>query len=585
MYICFKMCSVKKIFLLVFLIFNSQIFIAKEFKDLEKIVSGKYNKVKFEKAYKEELLLYNETKMQKHLLHARYLEAFLFGKNEDNNNRIMKLIWVIEHAQKVDFEIYTYANYHLSLVLSDLGSNNLASKYSKESLKYCRKYHIDKLLSLIFSLEGSIQYKLKNYEESTQAYFKAIRAAERKNYLFIASMYNNISLCKMNLKEIDESNVYIQKSLSNIEKIKKPSFDVILFKVIVEGNLGTNYFIQKKYQQAKPLLENEIDFYKKNNINLSMANNPLEGLLKIYSIEKNESKKDEVIRFILSVESSLKNKSESNRFTKILYNYYSEINDMKHLKIFSKKLIENTNFVSDSVVSSLSKLNNSLYAQRIKYLKTQFESNNKLLNSTIKAKKNTSIFLGVLVILVALIFILIFIEKVRREKRNAVISEQKQLLEENNRIILENEIKLKQEKITSLALNLNLKKETERAFLEKIKEIKRKRNIEIETVLRDLQHSVNNLLQIDNKNIINNQESDAENLKFIAALKHKHPNLNEQELRYCTYFRMNLNSKEIAALCNMTSGTIRVYKTKIKSKIGLELENNLNHYLISLSKM
>ncbi|MES2588894.1 MAG: hypothetical protein V4622_07935 [Bacteroidota bacterium] len=574
----------KKLSFILILIFNFQIVSAKDLLEIDALVNSQYDKTLFKNAYDEEIRLYKDTEDSKHLLQANYIEAFIFGNNGDDNTRILKLLWVIEHAKKEDYLIYTYANYHLSSALSVLGSNSLALRYSNESLKNCIKYKIHTLLYLNYSLEGAINYKLKNYEKATQAYFKAIKAVYKEDYLFRASMLNNISLCKMNLNELEESNLYIKKSLENIKNIKNRNFKVLHFKIIVEGNLGSNYFNQKKYNLATQLLEKEIEFYKTHNISLKEANNPLEGLLRIYNIKKNEAKKTEIIKTILFAESSLKNRTESNRFTKILYNYYSDINDYKNFKIYADKLITNNSYISDSVVNSLNTLNNSLYSQQINHLKTQFESNNKLLNSTIKGKQNTNIFLIVLFLLICLIFVIVFIEKSRREKRNIVISEQNQLLEEKKRIILENEIKLKQEKITSLALNLNLKKETEKAFLEKIKEIKRKRNVEIESVLRDLQHSVNNLLQIDNKNIINSQESDAENSKFINLLKEKHPILSEQERSFCTYFRMNLNSKEIASLCNMTSGTIRVYKTKIKTKIGLENEQNLNEYLISLTE-
>lgn len=579
----FKLNLVKKISFLLILILNFQICSAKDLLEIDALVNGKYDKTAFKDAFDEELRLYKETEDSKHLLQANYIEAFIFGNNGNDNTRILKLLWVIEHAQKKDYLISTYANYHLASALSVLGSNNLALKYSNEALQSCKRYKIYTLLHYNYSLDGAIHYKLKDYSKAIEGYFKALKTEKNNDYLFRASMLNNISLCKMNLNDIESSNLYIEKSLNNISKIKTRTFDVILFKVIVEGNLGSNYFKQKKYELAKPLLEKEIEFYKKHQINLSEANNPLEGLLKIYIFEQNENKKNQIINTILFVESTLKNKTESNRFTKILYDYYSQINDYKKLKTYANKLINNSNFISDSVVKSLNNLNNSLYAQQINYLKTQFESNSKLLNSTIKGKQNTNIFLAVLFILISVIFILVFIEKSRREKRNAVISEQNKLLKEKKLIILENEIKLKQEKITSLALNLNLKKETERAFLEKIKEIKRKRNVEIESVLKELQLSVSNLLQIDNKNVINNQESDQENKKFIATLREKHPNLTEQELSYCTYFRMNLNSKEIASLNNMVSGTIRVYKTKIKAKIGLAAEQNLNEYLFKIS--
>jgi DNA-binding CsgD family transcriptional regulator len=50
----------------------------------------------------------------------------------------------------------------------------------------------------------------------------------------------------------------------------------------------------------------------------------------------------------------------------------------------------------------------------------------------------------------------------------------------------------------------------------------------------------------------------------------------------CSYFKLHLKSKEIAQIESITNGTVRVYKNKIKHKIGLDTEKNLNDYLDNL---
>ena len=272
----------QKIVIFLILFFTCQFSFSKELLEIDRLVNGKYNQIKFKNEFENELALYRATKKHKHLLNAKYIEAFIFGNNGDENKRILKLLWVIEHSKDEDYLIYTYANYHLSSELSVLGSNTLALKYSNTALKNCIKFNITSLLHFTFSLEGAIYYKTKNYKSAITSYFKALETEKEKDYLFRASMLNNISLCKMNLKELDASNLYIEKSLSNLSKIKNKTFDDNLFKIIVEGNLGSNYFAQGNHERAKPLLENELNFYEKNNQNLSSSFNLLNELLKIY---------------------------------------------------------------------------------------------------------------------------------------------------------------------------------------------------------------------------------------------------------------------------------------------------------------
>ena len=65
----------------------------------------------------------------------------------------------------------------------------------------------------------------------------------------------------------------------------------------------------------------------------------------------------------------------------------------------------------------------------------------------------------------------------------------------------------------------------------------------------------------------------------ICRLKKKQNNSNF----LCNYFRLNMPSKEIASIEGITDGTVRVYKNKIKNKIGLSQLDSLNEYLVNIS--
>lgn len=91
-----------------------------------------------------------------------------------------------------------------------------------------------------------------------------------------------------------------------------------------------------------------------------------------------------------------------------------------------------------------------------------------------------------------------------------------------------------------------------------------------------------NLIQIDGKQHEIIGESYIEHDDFMDKLANKYPLLTKRELKLCMYFRLDLSSKEISLIENIADGTIRVYKTKIKSKIGLEKDENLSSFLNNL---
>lgn len=166
----------------------------------------------------------------------------------------------------------------------------------------------------------------------------------------------------------------------------------------------------------------------------------------------------------------------------------------------------------------------------------------------------------------------------RKKKKDELLEKEKIILE-TSKEILEKDLQLQKEKVKNLHLNLNLRTETQKAFLENLKKIKKTKNIEPEEILRDLQFKINNLIQLDNKDNELINESSLENKLFMDKLSENFPILSHQELKLCVYFKLNLSGKEIAILEKFTVGSIRVYKAKIKSKMGLSKEENLNDFL------
>ncbi len=69
---------------------------------------------------------------------------------------------------------------------------------------------------------------------------------------------------------------------------------------------------------------------------------------------------------------------------------------------------------------------------------------------------------------------------------------------------------------------------------------------------------------------------------FISALKEKHPNLSNNEVKLCAYLRMNLSTKEIAQLMNISVRGVEVSRYRLRKKLALATEVSLFNYLISI---
>lgn len=121
-----------------------------------------------------------------------------------------------------------------------------------------------------------------------------------------------------------------------------------------------------------------------------------------------------------------------------------------------------------------------------------------------------------------------------------------------------------------------------------------KRNELLSTIKKELSSTksvddVKNVVKLINKNLdttddwklfeeaFNNADKD-----FIKKLKSQHPNLTSNDLRLCTYLRLNLSSKEIAPLLNISIRSVEVKRYRLRKKMNLPHEASLSNYILSM---
>jgi DNA-binding CsgD family transcriptional regulator len=70
---------------------------------------------------------------------------------------------------------------------------------------------------------------------------------------------------------------------------------------------------------------------------------------------------------------------------------------------------------------------------------------------------------------------------------------------------------------------------------------------------------------------------------FHAALKKKYVNLSANELKLSAYLRMNLSTKEIAQLMNISVRGVEISRYRLRKKIGVPEKANLVNFLIEVT--
>lgn len=68
---------------------------------------------------------------------------------------------------------------------------------------------------------------------------------------------------------------------------------------------------------------------------------------------------------------------------------------------------------------------------------------------------------------------------------------------------------------------------------------------------------------------------------FLVSLKEKYPNMTASELKLCAYLRLNLTSKEIAQIMNITIKGVELGRHRLRKKLQIPTEINLVNFLLN----
>ena len=169
----------------------------------------------------------------------------------------------------------------------------------------------------------------------------------------------------------------------------------------------------------------------------------------------------------------------------------------------------------------------------------------------------------------------VLLEKTSRDIELKELEAQKEIIQlRNNHLSLD--IDARNRELAISTMNMIKKNETLNAIKDELSHLKDESGIR--SVMKVIDKNLNN--KEDWKffeEAFNHADKD-----FFKKVKEIHPELTSNDLRLCVYLRMNLSSKEIAPLLNISHRSVEIKRYRLRKKIGLSREVNLNDYFIGL---
>lgn len=489
-------------------------------------------------------------------LSYRYAESFLIDNNRID--KISKLYEIILKNNNKYEPITLLCDYHIAEELQQ-SSPILALEFIDEAIEIEKKNKSTKFLPHLYHLKGKYYYQKEDHNNAILYYLKAFEVfRKQKNITYKASMYNNIGLCYDGMGQYSKSEKYFETALSlaNQENIKNKD---LFFINNILLNVAQSNFKQKKYTKSEEIFEKFFnDYYlqkKYDFIYISFA----DRLIDIYINTNQNNKIKELINKVN--ENTYTDLKEQIVYHRVITKYYIYTNQQT---LAQKYLLEL--FIKEDRLKKGKNLEiNNLNAQFEEKILRNLKEENKLEIEKMR-NKNIAIAFFLLSILITLAY-LFWVDKMKTKNK-------KKLIEKENH--------LHKERIRNQKLLLEIKNNAEQKLLQKIKDL-RKKNKELPTSVEDLIKeiflNINNIVEINKRNTELIGEDFNKKEENLNKIKQNFPQLTDLEVRLCNYYDLKLSSKEISLLENLTEGTIRVYRNKIKKKLELKPNEDLATFI------
>jgi len=413
-----------------------------------------------------------------------------------------------------------------------------ANHYLREALILWEQLRDDEGISISLNNIGEIYMMRGSYNTALDYFNQSLSISKNINQKsLIATNYKNIGLVKSHFEEIEEAFTYFNNSLKLFEEISdlEGQVEIIL-------TIGNQYYNINDFKKA------------------------YQSFIKVYSIATRANHWKHIAaaaKGLSNTADKMKNYKLSLQYFKIYASYTDSIEQRQKIDLIAEL---QSRFKEDLQEKELQIAKNEL---------TLSENQNKL--NTLKLN------LLILSIFFILIISFLILNRFRSQvKKERLIREKNSLIYEAQRELMEVDIQTKDNDLLNFAIHLVQKNEMLQYLQKELKKLPCASDEETIQRISELSAAIKHNLSLREEYEEFKQKLDSSYDDFFRRLRIKFPNLTKNDERLCAFLRLNLSSKEIAAINNTSIKAAEMSRYRLRKKMGLEYSELLPEYLQSI---
>ncbi len=439
---------------------------------------------------------------------------------------------------------------------------------------------------------ANANYWIGNFDSTTSFYRQLIFLIKDDDKYDKAAMLNNAGMVWQEIGIPDSAMAYYQFALDLVKECPELAGG-LLFEGSILDNIATIYEDRGEFDKTIPIYEKNIlryentdDYFRWINAGISLMNAELE--MQNYPRVKILF---EQLSPVMDTLTYPRHQTNDLYLFKVCSRYFSEIGDFRNAYTWHVKATQ----LSDSVTLK----DNVKRDQTIKQLgwlkDTQFEQ--QLQTEMLEREKQEQqarlrLWIIILIALGATITptilyyyykqrIRLHAEKTKSHLSERLLVEEKLKTRNQEKQLLDMELEHKKKDLADMALSLSQKKQQAEELYSRVKQVENSRGKQRQKEIRNLKEELQSQQYVDKKLEHLQQNIDTLSSAFYDKLQKSFPELSKTEVKLSSFIKLNLTTSQIAQLQNITPNSVKMSRYRLKKKLGLDTDQNLDEFLQS----
>lgn len=464
------------------------------------------------------------------------------------------------------------ATHNLGVISYYKSEFDKAAKYYNQSLHMAEKIGDEKRINSNL-LNLGLLYSTQRESGKAKSYIKrALSNHQRTNSeAGLASCWQGLGTAHFNALEFDSSLTAHQNSLIIYEKLGKQ--DGVAQQLC---NIADIYIQQGRYDRAKEPYLRSVKIRKENNDQYGLILS-YTGLANMHYAAGEQTRAQSYYDSALTVSKEI----NSPWKTADLYFFISDFQASSGNYKAAYEALKHYSTAMDTLLSG-EKLNlvHEIEAQHENEKKEQILQNKQTEIGYLR--KTNRLFVWLLISCVVIAFLIVILlagrsRQIRAKAQRAIELEKKDReLAQAKKKEIEMELDYKKKELTQMALHISNQNE----FLESFKNSLT--DVSSEKQLRTLGQELKTKILIDKQREDFEMNIELIHEDFFRKLNEKFPGLTENEKKLCAMLRLNLSSKEIASVQNISVKSVEMNRYRLRKKLQLNGDEALAPFLSSI---